>query len=262
MMSGFQSPTQHRMNDLASASMSSSSPLSPSLQGVGMSEEAASSTLSCPPLSPSPPKTVLEVPTVVASLPSSSLPAFSTAPLLTDLHAAQTTLISSLCQQVTEATMTHYSNTLHSVTAMYEDRLLTQQQHYEGIITQLQQQIQQLQGQSQRQNYDHQHLQQHFLQRTDKFVTFLQHRYVAYYQKPTFNIQHIFQAWKQSTRRSKRCVKMEERVLRMDRKQCLQKYFLALQRHLEDIRQEKYIAEMKFKYETLSNEVKNHSYHH
>lgn len=223
-------------------------------------DQARFEGLISPPLFPSPPRTAMPA----VDLRSASFDALHTTssssskpsvPLLTELQTAQTTLIASLCHQLQESTMSHYHNTVQSLTEMYEDRLLHQQQHYTSIITSLTQQIQSLTQQSTQQQSVQEQLQQQLDTRTLKMSTFLHEKHVNMYSKPFFSLQRIFTTWKQDYKRNKRCRKVEQFIIRIDRKVCLQKYFQQLQSFVEENRQEKYLTEMKFKYETLSNEV-------
>jgi hypothetical protein len=174
-----------------------------------------------------------------------------------EARSSHSSLLASICSYVTESTETHLLSTTSSIKQHYEHIL--EQQHLEATnkIKELERELAEMTGKYHHLQGEYSKLEDKLEKRTDNITQYINNHHIQ--RSDVTNKSSLisyFRAWKSISKRHCRAKKLEKFVDRTETEALLHQYFVHLQVNRLHEKAERKLSEVKFKHETLSNEVR------
>lgn len=176
--------------------------------------------------------------------------------LIYEARSSHSSLLASICSYVTESTETHLLSTTSSIKQYYEHVL--EQQHLESTnrIRQLESQLEDMTSKYEHLQVEYAKLEDKLEKRTEKVTHYINDRHIQRSDVTNkCSLISYFRAWKSISKRHARAKRLEKFLDRTETENLLHHYFVHLQVNRLNEKAERKLSEVKFKHETLSNEV-------
>ncbi len=176
--------------------------------------------------------------------------------LLYEARSSHSALLASICAYVTESTETHLVSSTSSIQQYYEHILEQHRFEASNKIDELQAQLKDMTSKYEQLKVDYARLEEKLETRTNMVTSYInQHHIQRSDVKNKWSIVSFFRAWKSLSKRHTRAKRLEKYIERTETEDLLHQYFVHLQVNRLNEKAERKLSEVKFKHETLSNEV-------